>query len=357
MDWIPFRSRVCRRLFKKLDKNKATGNDMISAEILKMLGDVLYLPFTKVCQRLFHEGCWPDVWKKHLIVPIYKRDPAFEPGNYRGVHLTTILSKIAEKMIALQLVPYLRRHAFRENQWAFSTGLSARDLVTMLVLSWILAICTGNKVAAYLSDISGAFDKVFVPYLLAKLHRYGVGTTLLNFLASYLSPRSGQVLVQGAYSDPYEISNTVFQGTVLGPPLWNTFFSDVALPARTNGGHEAMFADDLNVFQRFSKSTPLDECKEAMAKCKESIHKWGGNEQNNLRCRQGTCDNYSSHIISRGHLQIIGLSYGRGPSHAFCRGTSIEQDSSQGYSDFKNASILFTGESHTSVQDTDVGTD
>ena len=140
------------------------------------------------------------------------------------MHLTTILSKIAEKMIALQLVPYLRRHAFGENQSAFSTGLSARDLVTMLVLSWILAIFAGNKVAAYLSDISGAFDKVFVPYLLAKLHRYGVGTTLLNFLASYLSPRSGQVLVQGAYSDPYEISNTVFQGTVLGPPLWNTFF-------------------------------------------------------------------------------------------------------------------------------------
>ena len=144
--------------------------------------------------------------------------------------------------------------------------------------------------AAYLSDISGAFDKVFVPYLLAKFHRYGVGTTLLNFLASYLSPRSGQVLVQGAYSDPYEISNTVFQGTVLGPPLWNTFFSDVALPARTNGGHEAMFADDLNVFQRFSKSTPLEECKEAMAKCKESVHKWG--EMNRV-----TFDAGKEHVI------------------------------------------------------------
>ena len=127
-------------------------------------------------------------------------------------------------MIALQLVAYLRRHAFGENQWAFSTGLSVRDLVTMLMLSWILAICTANRMAAYLSDISDAFDKVFVPYLLTKLHRHGVGTTLLNFLASYLSPRSGQVCEKEAYSDPYEISNTVFQGTVLGPPLWNIFF-------------------------------------------------------------------------------------------------------------------------------------
>ena len=89
-------------------------------------------------------------------MPIYKKGPAFEPGNYRGVHLTTILSKQAEKMVGLHLVPHLRRYAFGTNQWAFSTGLSARDLVTMLVLSWILAVCTGQKVVAYLSDISEA---------------------------------------------------------------------------------------------------------------------------------------------------------------------------------------------------------
>ena len=51
-----------------------------------------------------------------------------------------------------------------------------------------------------------------------------------------------------------------------------------------------MFADDLNVFQRFSKSTPLDECKEAMAKCKESVHKWG--EMNRV-----TFDAGKEHVI------------------------------------------------------------
>ena len=101
---------------------------------------------------------------------------------------------------------------------------------------------------AYLSDISGAFDKVFVPYLLTKLHRYGIGGALFNFLRSYLAPRTGQVVVQGTLSDPYEISNTVFQGIVLGPPLCNAFFSDVAPSARSTGGREAMLADDLNVF-------------------------------------------------------------------------------------------------------------
>ena len=137
LDWITFRTRTCRQLFKKLDKSKATGNDMISAEILKRLENVLAAPFTRVVRRLYHEGCWPEIWKKHVIVPIFKKGAAFDPEKYRGVHLTTILSKTAERMIAKQLVPHLRKYAFGTNQWAFSTGLSARDLVTMLVLSWI----------------------------------------------------------------------------------------------------------------------------------------------------------------------------------------------------------------------------
>ena len=100
-EFVAFRSRKCRRLFKELDASKATGHDQISAAILKRLHNVLAVPFTRICRRLFYEGCWPSVWKYHLVVPIFKRGAAFKPGNYRGVHLTTVLSKVADKMIAL----------------------------------------------------------------------------------------------------------------------------------------------------------------------------------------------------------------------------------------------------------------
>ena len=145
----------------------------------------------------------------------------------------------------------------------------------MLMMSWILAICKGKKVGAYLSDISGAFDKVFTPYLLAKLYRAGVGETFLNFLGSYLAPRYGRVLVQGASSDKFPIANSVYQGTVLGPPLWNTFFADVDDAARSSGGAEKMFADDLNVFQLFDRLAPPAECTAVLEKCKQNVHKWG----------------------------------------------------------------------------------
>ena len=72
-DFVPFRTRDTKKLFKKLDEAKATGPDRISAVILKRLGDLLAMPFTRICRRLFYEGCWPEAWKLHLIVPSYKK--------------------------------------------------------------------------------------------------------------------------------------------------------------------------------------------------------------------------------------------------------------------------------------------
>ena len=111
-----------------------------------------------------------------------------------------------------------------------SNGHAAESFATrtVLMMSWILAIYHCKKVAAFLSDISGAFDRVFKPYLLAKLYQFGVGETFLKFLDAYLAPRVGRLIVQGESSCDMDLANTVFQGTVLGPPLWNSFFADVA---------------------------------------------------------------------------------------------------------------------------------
>ena len=230
------------------------------------------------------------MWRVHHICPLYKRNSAFNPGNYRGVHLTAVLSKLAEKVIGRNLVSYLHTGKFGPHQWAFTPGLSARDLVTALVMSWILAVCTGHKVAAYLGDVSGAFDRVFKDYLLAKLHAAGVGAQYLNFLDSYLQPRRASVVVEGTVSDAFEIANTVFQGTVLGPALWNVFFNDVTQPASSLGGTPSLFADDLTVFQKFVKTDTNEDIHRRMHLCRTRVHKWG-------RTNRVTFDPSKEHVV------------------------------------------------------------
>ena len=142
-------------------------------------------------------------------------------------------------------------------------------------MSWILAVCSGRKVGAYLSDISGAFDRVCKMFLLAKLNAAGIGDKFLNFIDAYLSPRKGRVVVQGAFSDEIILDDSVFQGTVLGPPFWNVFSADVASHAQSSGGQEAMFADDLNMFQEFDRRLPLDDVMSKLTQCRTNVHKWG----------------------------------------------------------------------------------
>jgi hypothetical protein len=68
--------------------------------------------------------------------------------------------------------------------------------------------------------------------------------------------------------------NSVFQGTVLGPSLWNDFFGDMIMPGKFTGGREGMFADDLHIFQKFDRRKTRAE-QDILQKCRVSVHKWG----------------------------------------------------------------------------------
>ena len=70
---------------------------------------------------------------------------------------------------------------------------------------------------------------------MAKLASAGVSPLYLDFLNAYLQPRLGRVAVEGALSEVIDLTDTVFQGTVLGPTLWNTFFGDVTTEAASLG--------------------------------------------------------------------------------------------------------------------------
>ena len=273
--FVAIRTRVVAAEFSKLDEKKATGPDRISARILRVLVSVIALPLAIICRRLLYEGVWPDIWKIHFLIAIFKRGVVHNPGNYRGIHLTSIVSKVVERVIGNPLITYLQQFRYGTSQWAYRKRCSSRDLALMCFTSCVLAVCQGNKMAVYLSDISGACDFVYKETLMAKLFSIGVPDFFLAFLDAYLSPRMGYVTVAGVLSDVFDLTNMVFQGTVLGPTLWNSFFSDIAFAASSGGGEGRLFADDLNVFKKFPLLVINAEVKANMASTQKEVHRWG----------------------------------------------------------------------------------
>ena len=207
---------------------------------------------------------------------IHKKNAVSNPSNYRGVHLTTVFSKVAEKLLNALLIPFWQRtDGFGSFQFAFQKGLSCKDLVAALVCSWILALNGRKKVGVFLSDISGAFDKVEVHRLMAKLEATGINNELLNLLRDYLSAREAYVVVNGERSARIVLANTVFQGTVLGPSLWNVFFKDVAEIPELKDATPSQFADDLTVTNEFPPNLSNSFILSKMQDYVKGVHLWG----------------------------------------------------------------------------------
>ena len=274
-EFIPIRTRRTETVLKSLDVAKATGNDKISARILRELADVLAIPVTILARRILQEACWPKKWKSHLIVALFKRGAPHDSNNYRGVHITPVLSKAIEKIIGDPLAKYLQQYGYGDHQWGFRKQCSARDLILVCVSNWILAICGGRKIGIYLGDITAAFDRVCKTMMMAKLFAAGVSDVFLRFLDSYLEPRIGHVVLAGAVSEAMVLADTIFQGTVLGPRLWNCFFRDIAEPCQYEGGEGTTFADDLNVIMKFWVAMPNDQIYIALQKTCDHVHHWG----------------------------------------------------------------------------------
>ena len=121
-----------------------------------------------------------------------------------------------------------------------------------------------------MSDISGAFDRVSTELMLQKAARTGLSPSWLKFLNSYLAPRQAVVVVEGVESDPFIIKDMLFQGTVLGPMLWNVFFSDIAAFVDSIEFEEQRFADDLSVFKEFDNAMLNDEILSELHKCQKT---------------------------------------------------------------------------------------
>ena len=115
------------------------------------------------------------MWKEQWIVAIHKRNAVSDPNNYRGVHLTTLLSKVAERAVCEPMMEFLRlSDVWGDSQFACRKEHSSKDVLAFVACTWLLALDVGNKVGVYCSDIKGAFDRVSLEKLLAKCSSYGL---------------------------------------------------------------------------------------------------------------------------------------------------------------------------------------
>ena len=152
---------------------------------------------------------------------------------------------------------------FDLRQFACSLEHSSRDALLFLIITWLILSSSGRCICLYCSDVSGAFDNVSKNLLIQKLIVQGFPANFVNLFSSWMSERRAKVCVGGKSSRSFQMSNMVYQGTVLGSILWNLFFADGEKIIQDSGGEAICYADDLNAWTTIGKN---DEDEAGFAK-------------------------------------------------------------------------------------------
>ena len=240
-------------LLNKLPCRQSLTPDGVPEIFYKKLAVPMALPLFIIFSESLKCGKLPEIWKRSLVIPIFKSGSKTKVENYRPISMTSVACRTLERLIKVRIMDYLEQNSILSNyQYGFRRG---RSTLTQLLTShdlWVKSIDNNEIIQLAYLDFKKAFDKVSHVKLFHVLRNTGISGNLLSWIFDFLVGRRQSVYLNGALSDSVVVASGVPQGSVLGPLLFNIFIND--LPSVVKHGHMYLFADDCKVFSSFSRS-------------------------------------------------------------------------------------------------------
>ena len=268
LDVVYFKPEALLKIGKKLKPKLSADPDGYCYYLLKQVLPALAVPIGLLFDSFMSVGKVPVDWKTAIITPLYKKGASSQLSNYRPVSITSIFSKLMERVVAQAIIDFLmQHHLISKHQHGF---LSKRSTVTNLLQSlkdWTLSIDNKMQQRVAYIDFAKAFDSVCHSKLLIKLSAYGISGVLHQWIADFLRDRSCKTRVGTDISSSLPILSGVVQGSCLGPVLFIIFINDIVdiFPA---GTCIKLYADDVKLYSQL-QTDPV-----VLQECLQKLDKW-----------------------------------------------------------------------------------
>ena len=190
------------KVLSSLRNGKSSYKDGVLNEVLKygrsFLSDIL----AKLFNLIENSGYFPKVWRHNFLVPLYKKGGKSDPSNYRGLAVSSNLSKAYTKSLTGKLTQYCdSENILSQFQFGFRADYRTSDAIFVLK-SILSSYKSRNKkpVFSCFVDFQRAFDSISRDDLLYKLGVYGIKGNKLKLLRSMYSDISYSIKSNGEYS-------------------------------------------------------------------------------------------------------------------------------------------------------------
>ena len=254
--------------------------DPAPAVIFKECVSVILPVITKIVNLSINSCVVPDCFKVAMLNPLLKKMGLdFQIfANFRPISNLMFLSKLSERVVAVQLINYVMTNDLGELfQSAYKQLHSTETALLRVHNDILLALDNHQSVILLLLDLSAAFDTVDHTILLNRLStRFGILGAALSWFSSYLSNRYQFVNIRGQWSSNRPLECGVPQGSVLGPILYLLYTAPLGDIVRKYNMGFHFYADDTQLYLSFdSKSGAAEASAVAQIEaCAGEIDNW-----------------------------------------------------------------------------------
>ena len=152
-----------------------------------------------------------------------------------------------EHVIVSHIMKHLEfNNILSDKHFGFRSRHSCETQLLITIDNLARALNNKLQIDCGILDFAKAFDKVPHLRLLHKLEFYGIRGCLLNWIKSFLTNRTQQVVVEGSVSSSCEVTSGVPQGSVLGPALFLIYINDIT---ENINSQIRLFADDCLIYR------------------------------------------------------------------------------------------------------------
>jgi len=253
---VCFSESVIIDALKNIKTNSPAGPDLINPYFVSKTIKAIAKPLSIIFKNSYSSGSVPYLWKLANVSPVYKKGPPNLVENYRPVSITCLTCRVMESIIRRQWIRILiDEKIISYEQFGFISEKSCETQLLDCLNKWCDLVDKGMKLHCIYFDLSRAFDTVPHSKLLNVLRSFGINNCLFDWIKSFLTERKFRVKIHNQFSEWYEVTSGVPQGSVLGPLLFLLYIND--LPRHIKFSIIRLFADDIKLFPHTSL-TPVD---------------------------------------------------------------------------------------------------